>query len=46
MKKETDMQVQEAQRVPNKMNPNKATRHSIIKMAKAKEKILKATREK
>ena len=46
MKKETDMQVQEAQKVPNKMNPNKATRYSIIKVAKAKEKILKATREK
>ena len=49
IKKETDIQVQEAQRVQNKMNPNKPTpRHIIIKMAKVedKEKILKAAREK
>ena len=45
--KETDMQVQEAQRVPNKINPNRPTpRHIIIKMAKVKERILKAAREK
>ena len=43
LKKETDIQVQEAQRVPNKMNPN---RHIIIKMAKVKERILKAVKEK
>ena len=37
LKKETDIQIQEAQRVPNKMNPNRPTpRHSIIKMAKLK----------
>ena len=47
LKKETDIQVQEAQRVPNKMNPNRpAPRHMIIKMAKVKERILKAAREK
>ena len=42
------MQVQEAQRVPNKMNPIRATiRHSIIKKAKVtdKDRILKAARE-
>ena len=46
--KEIDMQVQEAQRVPNKMNAKRPTpRHIIIKMPKVKdkEKILKATRE-
>ena len=37
--KETDMQVQEAQGVPNKMNPNRTTpRHIIIKMRKVKDK--------
>ena len=47
LKKETDIQVQEAQRVPNKMNPNRPTpRHIIIKMTKVKERILKAAREK
>ena len=36
-----------AQRVPNKINPNRPTpRHIIIKMAKVKERILKAAREK
>ena len=42
-------QVQEAQRVPIKMNPKRPTpRHMIIKMAKFKDKerILKAAREK
>nr|KAF6413489.1 hypothetical protein HJG59_009717 [Molossus molossus] len=35
--KETDIHVQEAQRVPNKMNPNRSTpRHIIIKMRKIK----------
>ena len=35
LRKETDIQVQEAQRVPNKMNPNRPTpRRAIIKMAK------------
>ena len=46
LKKETDIQVQEVQWVPNKTNPSRATPHIIIKMAKAKERILKATREK
>ena len=33
--KETDIQVQEAQRVPNKMNPNRPTpRHISIKTEK------------
>ena len=37
--KETDMQVQEAQRVPNKMDPKRATAsHIIIKMPEVKDK--------
>ena len=47
--KEIDMQVQEAQRVPNKMDTNRPTkRHTIIKMPKVKDKerILKAARGK
>ena len=47
--KETDIKIQEAQRAPNKLNPNRPTaRHMIIKMAKVsdKERILKAAREK
>ena len=45
--KEIDMQVQKAQRIPNKMYPKRTTpRHIIIKMPKIKEKILKAAREK
>ena len=47
--KEIDMQVQEAQRVPNKMCAKRPTwRHNIIKMPKVKDKerILKAAREK
>ena len=47
--KEIDMQVQEAQRVPNKMDAKRPTpRHIIIKMPKVegKERILKAAREK
>nr|KAF6480688.1 hypothetical protein HJG59_010554 [Molossus molossus] len=46
---ETDIQVQEAQRVPNQMNPKRPTpRHIILKMQKVqdKERILKAAREK
>ena len=47
--KEIDMQVQEAQRVPNKMDAKRPTpRHIIIKMPKVKDKerILKeASRE-
>ena len=47
--KEKDTEVQEAQRVPNKMDTKRPTiRHIIIKMVKLKywERILKATREK
>ena len=47
--KEIDIQVQEAQRVPNKLDPKRTTpRHIIIKMPKVrdKERILKAAREK
>ena len=48
--KEIDFQeVQEAQRVPNKLNPKRNTpRHFIMKMPKVKDKerILKAAREK
>ena len=45
--KDTDVKIQEAQRAPNKLNPNRPTpRHIIIKMAKVKERILKAAREK
>ena len=49
MVKKIDMQVQEAQRVPNKMDAKKPTsRHIIIKMPKFKDKerILKGAREK
>ena len=47
--KEIDIQVQEAQRLPHKMDPKRTTpRHIIIKMPKIKDKkrILKAAREK
>ena len=45
--KEIDMQVQEAQRVPNKMDAKRPTpKNVIIKMPKVKERILKAAREK
>ena len=47
--KKIDMQVQETQRVPNKMEAKRSTtRHIIIKMPKVKDKdrILKAAREK
>ena len=46
--KELDMQVQEAQKVPNKLDPRRnAPRHIIIALAKIKDKerILKASRE-
>ena len=49
MIKETVNQVQEAQRVPGRINPTKNTpRHILIKPTKIKDrdKILKATREK
>ena len=47
--KEIDIQVQEAQRVPNNLDPRRTTpRHIIVKMpqVKDKERILKAAREK
>ena len=47
--KEIDIQVQEAQRVPNKLDPKRSTpRHIIITLPniKQKERILKAAREK
>ena len=45
--KHTDIKIQEAQRVPNKLNPNRPTpRHIILKMAKVKERVIKAAREK
>ena len=47
--KEIDMQVQEAQRVPKKLDPRRNTpRHIIIKLAKIKDKerILKVARGK
>ena len=46
--KETVTQVQETQRVPNKLNPRQNTpRHILIKLTKIKhkEQILKAARE-
>ena len=48
MGKEIDIQVQEAQRVPNGVNPKKNTpRHTLVKMVKIKDKdgILKVARE-
>ena len=49
MGKEIATQVQEAQRVPGRINPRRNTpRHAVIKLTKIKdkEKLLKATREK
>ena len=49
MGKEAFTQIQEAQQVPNKINPRRKTlRHILIKLTKIKdkEKILKAAREK
>ena len=46
--KETDIQIQETQRVLNRINPDRTTtRHIVIKMAeiKDKERIVKAARE-
>ena len=48
MAKELDMEVQDAQRVPKKLDPRRNTpRHIIIKLPKIKDKerILKAARE-
>ena len=47
--KDTDIKTQEAQRAPNKLNPNRpTTRHIIIKMSEVNdnERILNAAREK
>ena len=47
--KDIDTQVQDVQRVPNKMNPKRPTpRHIIIKVPKVKykERILKASKQK
>ena len=47
--KELDIQVQEAQRITNKLDPKRSTpRHTIIKLPKIKDKerILKPAREK
>ena len=49
MEKEIATQVQETQRVPNRINPRQnTTRHILIKLTKIKhkEQILKAAREK
>ena len=49
MGKEIATQVQETQRVPNRINPRRNTqRYTLIKLKKTKHKeiILKATREK
>lgn len=49
LEKETDIQVQEAQRIPNKMNSKRPTpRHILTKMAKVKHKesIFKTARMK
>ena len=48
LRKETEIQVQEAQRAPKKINPKRSTqRHVIIKMSRIKdrERLLKAARE-
>ena len=46
--KELDMQVQEAQRIPKKLDPRRNTPRHIIKLPKIKDKerILKAARDK
>ena len=45
--KEIDIQIQEAQRVPNKLDPKRNTpRHIIIKMPKVKGKDLKSSKRK
>ena len=47
LKKETNIHVQAEQRGPNEMIPNRPTpRYIMTKMAKVKERILKAEREK
>lgn len=45
LKKETAIQVKEAQRIPNKMNPKRSIpRHNIFTMVKVKGRILKTAR--
>ena len=47
LKRETDIQEQEAQRVPNKRNTKRPTpRHIKIKMTKVKKRIVEGAREK
>lgn len=49
LEKATDLQIQEDQKVPNKMNPKRRTaRHTVIQVSKVKDKerILKPAREK
>ena len=47
MGKEIVIQVQAAQKVPGRINPRRNTpRHTVIKLTKIKDKVLKATREK
>ena len=46
-KKETEIKIQEAQRIPKKMNPNRPTLRNILtNKAKVKERIIKSSREK
>ena len=45
--KKTDIKIQEAQRAPNKLNPNRTTpRHIVIKMAKVKGEDSKSSKRK
>ena len=45
-KSKTDIKIQETQKAPNKLNPNRhKPRHITIKVLKIKERILKAARE-
>ena len=47
LEKETVIQVQKAQRVQHRINPKRNTpRHTVIKTAKIKDRLLKAAREK
>ena len=48
LKRETDTQIQEAQRAPNKLNPNRPTPRHMTKRAKVKddESIPKASKRK
>lgn len=46
LRKETDIQIQKAQRIPNKINLKEAHAKDIINVIKVKEIILKAAGEK